>query len=118
MTLTIEDIAQVLRSNDFSYADERDLHTGIAVALARAGAMSIQREVTIAGGRIDFVVDGVGIEVKIKGSKAQVRRQLDRYAKGGDVDALLLVTTRSMHTQLASRTEFAVPVGVCVVGGL
>lgn len=50
--------------------------------------------------RIDFLVtEGIGIEVKTKGSFAKVTRQLLRYAMSPDIRVLILATTRC---QLAS----------------
>lgn len=52
--------------------------------------------------RIDFLVElngttKVGVEVKIAGSLAALRRQLERYAALAAVDQLLLVTTKAQH---------------------
>ncbi len=46
-------------------------------------------------GRVDFLIDGIGIEVKIKEGRASVMRQLGRYAKHEKIVSLILVTTRS-----------------------
>jgi len=58
--------------------------------------------------RIDFLVElngttKVGVEVKIAGSLASVRRQLERYAALADVDELLLVTTKAQHHHISPR---------------
>jgi hypothetical protein len=46
---------------------------------------------------IDFLVlERVGIEVKIKGTQKDIYRQLRRYAKFAQVDAIILVTSRPM----------------------
>lgn len=46
---------------------------------------------------IDFLVlERVGIEVKIKGTQKGIYRQLKRYAKFEQVDAIILVTARPM----------------------
>lgn len=51
--------------------------------------------------RIDFMFgDGLGLEVKIDGSLADVTRQLHRYAQAEQVRELLLVTTRARHLSL------------------
>lgn len=41
--------------------------------------------------RIDFMVDSIGIECKISGARAEVYRQLQRYAETGKVKELILV---------------------------
>lgn len=54
--------------------------------------IAFDREVEIGSGdRIDFMVDAVGVEVKIKGSKRRILRQCERYCRSG-IDGLVLVT--------------------------
>lgn len=44
--------------------------------------------------RIDFLIDGgVGIEVKVQGSRAAVIRQLARYAESDQVNSLIVAAT-------------------------
>lgn len=75
-----------------------DLQEGIARVLSRHG-IGFEREVRLPGrGRIDFVVAGViGLEVKVRGSLSPVTRQLWRYAEAPELEALVLITTRSLH---------------------
>jgi hypothetical protein len=58
----------------------------------------VEREVRLgAGDVIDFMIGGVGIEVKLKGArKADVYRQLGRYARHDRVSGLILATNLSM----------------------
>lgn len=44
----------------------------------------------------DFFIDGIAIEVKIKGNARSIYRQCVRYCDFNDVKALILVTNRSM----------------------
>lgn len=44
--------------------------------------------------RIDFVVDRIGVELKVDGGFAEVLRQLGRYARHDSIDGLVLVSTR------------------------
>jgi hypothetical protein len=44
------------------------------------------------GDRIDFIIDGTGIEAKTNCNKRHIYRQLERYAKHEAIDALILVT--------------------------
>lgn len=93
-------IANLLASHRFRFADEIDLQDGLEQLLRDQG-WPVEREVRLPGGRIDFRVDGtVGVEIKVAGSVDQLRRQLVRYA--GDVDELLVVTTRRAHAALGA----------------
>jgi hypothetical protein len=46
--------------------------------------------------RIDFKVGGIGIEVKIKGNAKAIYKQCARYCALPEIEALILVTGRSM----------------------
>jgi hypothetical protein len=43
-----------------------------------------------------FVYDGIGIELKIKGSKRQIYRQCERYCQFDVIKSLILITNLSM----------------------
>lgn len=49
---------------------------------------------------------GIAVEVKIKGTTADVFRQLERYARCSDTIDLVLVTTKALHTQLPPTLEY------------
>ena len=65
----------------------------IEAALIEAG-IPTAREVRLSDEDIiDFVVDEtIGIEVKIKGSKMAIYRQMERYAQHASLSALILIT--------------------------
>lgn len=46
------------------------------------------------------MVEGTGIEVKIKGSLTEVTRQVHRYAQSEQVESLILITARGSHRGL------------------
>lgn len=77
--------------------NEYQLHEHIAAAL-RDGGFVIQHEATLAPRcRIDFLIDGVGIEVKRgKPQKAALLRQCARYLASEQLDALILVLDTSV----------------------
>lgn len=77
--------------------NEYQLHEHIAAAL-RDGGFVIQHEATLAPRcRIDFLIDGVGIEVKRgKPQKAALIRQCARYLASEQLDALILVLDTSV----------------------
>lgn len=90
--------AAVIGHHRFRFTDELELHDGLEEVLTGIG-LPVERETRLTGGRVDFRIGGVGLEVKVAGSPAQVGRQLARYAD--DVDELLLVTTKPAHAALA-----------------
>ncbi len=93
----------------FNFTNEDELQNGIRDLLERNN-YRYEREVVLSGtDRIDFMVSGfertdfnagVGIEVKVDGSRADVIRQLHRYAQQERVKALILVTSRVKHNDM------------------
>lgn len=68
--------------------------------------------------RVDFLVFGVAVEVKIGGSLSSVVRQLHRYAASDRVEAILLVTTQ-LRLARVPRSLGGKPVHVAaLLGGL
>lgn len=90
-------VVGALRKKRFILSDEKDLQNQIAEAL-HATAIDHQREVIIgARERVDFMVpDGIAIEVKIKGGKLAIFRQLKRYAESELVNEIILLSSVSM----------------------
>lgn len=90
-------IRELLGGHRFHYANEDQLQAGIAAALTAAG-IAHEREVRLtAHDRIDFLVERLGIEVKVGHPLASVIRQLHRYAQCEQIDELLLITNRCNH---------------------
>ena len=98
--MTAAEIASVLSRNRLAHADEDEMQRAIAEVLAGAG-IPFEREARLGRDRIDFLAGAVGIECKIKGSRAAVARQLYGYARFPQVGALVLATTRAQHRSLA-----------------
>lgn len=62
-------------------------------ALRKEG-VAFEREVELApGDRIDFMIEGVGVEVKTKGTRAQIIRQLARYIRNDRIEEIVLAAT-------------------------
>ena len=76
---------------------EYQLHDHIAAALS-SGGFVIQHEAVLAPRcRIDFLADGIGIEVKRgKPQKAALIRQCSRYMASEKLEALILVLDTSV----------------------
>lgn len=85
----------------FRATDEAALQREIAGILT-AGGVAFEREVRLTkADRIDFLVDGnVGLEVKVAGSRADVIRQLFRYAESHRLTHLVLASTRWAHAAM------------------
>jgi hypothetical protein len=90
-------IATDLRRLRFRYCNEAELQDGIAGAMTNLEYNVLREVILTPQDRVDFLVDGVGIEVKVKGPTAAVVRQLARYAQHDAIEALILVTTRLRH---------------------
>lgn len=110
----IDRIADVLTSGVYRYSRETQLHLGIEQALTGAG-FNPQPEQRIKGGRIDFLVGRVGIEVKIKGTAPDLLAQLVRYAASPEVDGLLVASTRIRHRDMPTELN-GKPVRVVIIG--
>jgi len=98
-------IAAHLRTHavGLTYVDEDDLQHALQGVLLDAFPDATAREHVLSDGRsrIDFLIrPDVGIEVKIKGSLADVTRQLDRYATCPEIHELILITTRATHHRI------------------
>jgi hypothetical protein len=98
--VTLSELRELVLAHRFAVASEAELQTGVETVLGRAGC-AFEREAAVGQrDRIDFLVAGIGIEIKVDGSLGQVTRQLHRYAQSECITSLLLVTTRVKHTNL------------------
>lgn len=95
-------LAATLGGRRYRYKDEATLHEALSAVLDDA-LIEHEHEVRIEGGRIDFVVGKVGIEVKVKGSVEVLRRQLEGYSAERKLNELLVVTTRPAHRAVPDR---------------
>src|SRR5690348_2498018 len=68
----------------------------VVATLLRHHGVEFEEQVKLPGtlGRLDFLCGRVALELKVKGGLADLLRQLDRYAKCDQIDALVVVTTR------------------------
>lgn len=102
VTPDLDTLERELRALHFRYVNEDELQRGLWAALRNLG-YDVKREAIIDGrSRLDFLIGGIAIEVKVAGRTVSVVRQLARYAEHPDVDALILVTTRLRHSDIPS----------------
>lgn len=98
-------IVTICHNSSINVSTEAAAHNALADALQAAG-LDVQREVRLNDReRIDLLVDGVGIEVKVQGTRRDIWRQLQRYAASEQIHALVLATSAAW------------PAGVASVGG-
>ncbi len=121
MTQTLHDpvgdaLAQ-LATMRVATASEDLVQTAIEKLLTDAG-IAHEREVPLTrNDRIDFLVGGCGIEVKIQGSATSVQRQLQRYAKSERIVDLVLVTTKAQHGSKLDPAAIGKPLRVFTLWG-
>lgn len=109
-------VVAAVRTYRYTYRHEADLQEGVAEALGAAG-LPARREVALPGqDRLDLLVGGVAVEVKVAGSPTTVLAQLLRYAAHHQVQELVLVTTRASHRTLPP-TVGGKPLAVLHLGG-
>ncbi|TCU34075.1 hypothetical protein [Rhizobium azibense] len=93
----VQDIIRLLQSRRFSLTNEKKLQAEIEVELTAFG-IEHEREYRLgAGSIIDFLVkDSIGAEIKLKGSKLNIFRQVERYTGFDEIKRLILVTNVPM----------------------
>jgi hypothetical protein len=90
------DAVAVLTSTRLPAGPEKDVQQAIADAFV-AASIEFKREVRLTPTDvIDFVVGSTGIEIKIKGARRAIYRQLTRYAAHSDIASLVLVSSVAM----------------------
>jgi hypothetical protein len=89
-------LARFLADFRFSLSDEKKTQQQIAEQLTLASVVH-RREVRLSDGDIiDFMVSNTGIEVKLKGQKMEIYRQIERYCQHDEVTSLVLATNVAM----------------------
>lgn len=101
--MTSAEIITHLSGYRFHYSDEKELQQGIEKCL-KEGGFPLEREVDLGEpGRIDFFGQGIGIEIKIKGSPSDVAEQAVRYCSSPKIEELIVVTGRSLSARLPEK---------------
>jgi hypothetical protein len=93
----INTIIELIRSARLDLSNEKRAQADLEQVFTVSG-ISFDREVRLTESDIvDFMVDGIGIELKLRGArKMDVFRQLRRYAGHERVGSLLLASNLSM----------------------
>ncbi len=92
----VEEIIQILSRCRFPVEHEKDTQEYIDMAFKRNG-IDAKREYRLDEKNVpDFFLDGIAIEVKIKGNAKKIFKQCERYCNFEEVKKLILLTNRSM----------------------
>lgn len=92
----IQEIISILSHCKFSLENEKKLQSEIASKFEQSG-ISFDKEYFLDKKNIpDFFIDGIAIEIKIKGNAKHIYKQCERYCLFDSVKYLVLVTNRSM----------------------
>lgn len=93
---TILAIGTLLNKHRFDLQNEKILQQQVEDVF-RNSQVPYEREVKLNNmSIIDFVIDGVGIELKINGSGKEIYRQLVRYSEFPQIKALVLITNKAL----------------------
>lgn len=112
----IDEIATALQRRTYRCSGEAELQDAISSVLEAGFPGQVSREHVLGrSDRVDFMVSGVAVEVKVGGSLAALTRQVHRYAAHDTVTGVLVVTTRWYHGGLPE-TLHGKPIGVLRVG--
>ena len=100
-TILAARIVRVIEGARINITSERLAHDAIAEALGRDG-LDVRREVILTPkDRIDIMMEGIGVEVKVAHARRDIHAQLKRYAALDAIEALVLATGVAwpgMHT--------------------
>ena len=93
----IERGSRCIRATRLDLSDEKRAQRMLAESFEAAG-LPFQRELRLAPGDIvDFLVDGIAVELKLRGTpKVAIYRQLRRYATYARVEAIVLASNLAM----------------------
>lgn len=91
---TLDQICDRLRATRFRWTSEKDLQDGIELVLQDMGLPYTREHRLSAKDIVDFLIDGLALEVKIKGTVKNLLAQVYRYAKSPEVTTILVVTGR------------------------
>ena len=128
--MMLGEIEKALAGVRFTVSDEAELQRAVDGVLCECIGFTswmFDDEVKLTErDRIDFTIYDqlnkhqlpYGIELKVKGSAANVHRQLKRYAKTGKLQGLMLVTTLRKHGAIEALWDpRSIPLRVVVVSG-
>jgi hypothetical protein len=94
--LVAAQVIELVHRNRIPLHNEKAAQAGLETLL-QAGGFEFEREARLSDADIpDFMIGGLVIEMKVKGGKRDIYRQLERYAKHERVTRILLITNVAM----------------------
>lgn len=94
--IDVFDIMRLINGRRFSLSDEKKLQAEIEIELTAAGIDHKREHRLDDRNIIDFMIGTIGAEVKIKGAKLNIYRQVERYAGFDAIKRLILITNVAM----------------------
>ena len=92
----IENIYNILSKCRFSLESEKELQGQIQEILNKNNIVHRREVILDDKNIIDFLVGDIGIEVKIKGGKKDIYKQIERYSHFKEINKIILLTSRSL----------------------
>lgn len=96
ISLVAGKIIHMLSGTRFPLNAEKDLQSAIESWFRTNHVDHIREHRLDPKNILDFYINGIAIEVKIRGSSMEIYRQCARYCKFDQVKSMILVTNRSM----------------------
>jgi len=93
-------LVEAILAQRYQYTCEDELQRAIASVLSDSSIPHVREYRLTEKDRLDFMVEGIVIEVKVDGSTTAVIRQLHRYAQHPEVKEIVLVTDRARHRSI------------------
>ncbi len=100
-------IFSLLDKKQYSLHSEKFVQTEIYNILRDHSSFSVKREYRLSNKHIiDFIIDdGIGVEVKVKGSAVSILKQCESYCGYDDIHTLILITSKSMGFPCSIKTK-------------
>lgn len=97
------ELSLLIRALRLRHSTEAEMQEDLEAWLFKSG-LSFKREARLSEkDRVDFLVDRIAVECKVKGPAKGVFRQVERYMRSDLVDGVILVT--SFHMGLPDNIE-------------
>lgn len=93
--MKLQGVTSILTKQKFSLDREKATQAEIYSALSQFNELIAEYKLDNKN-IIDFFIDGIGIEVKIKGNKKDIYQQCCRYCEFDQIKVLILLTNRSI----------------------